>query len=74
METQTGKIQFYNSERGFGFVRSHHNGEDFFFHISELPAEYQQRGIEEGTYVQFELGIRKGNQIARNIVVVGGAE
>lgn len=70
---QTGTIKFYSKDRGFGFIRPS-VGEDIFFHVSELPAEYQQRGIQEGTYVQYELGIRKGNQVARNLVVVGGAE
>ncbi len=72
---ETGTIKFF-SDRGFGFIRPSSGDEDVFFHITELPEEYREREqvIQEGIHVQYELGVRNGKQIARNVVVLAGAE
>ncbi len=70
---ETGTIKFF-SDRGSGFIRPSSGDADVFFHITEFPEEYRQQVIQEGTHVQFELGVRNGKRIARNIIVLVGAE
>lgn len=37
-ETKTGKIKFYNGDRGYGFIKCD-SGEEFFYHITDLADE-----------------------------------
>ena len=71
---ETGTIKFYRSDSGYGFIRPSNGGSDIFFHFSELPTEYRQQAPQEGTYVEYETGVRNGKPIARNVRIVGGAE
>ena len=51
MDTQKlGKIDFYNTEKGFGFIKENSTNEKYFFHVSSLSAE-----ITENDSVSFEL-------------------
>ncbi len=46
-----GQVEFFNSSKGFGFIREiGGRAERYFFHISSAPA-----GISEGDKVTFEL-------------------
>lgn len=45
-----GRVEFFNSDKGFGFIKDTSNTEKYFFHISNAPAE-----IAEGNMVTFEL-------------------
>jgi len=72
---ESGTIKFF-SNKGFGFIRPSSGDADVFFHITELSEEYREREqeIREGTHVQYELGVRNGKTIARNVIVLVGAE
>ncbi|MDR0907232.1 MAG: cold shock domain-containing protein [Rikenellaceae bacterium] len=45
-----GRVDYFNSSKGYGFIRDAASGEKYFFHISEAP-----EGIAEGNTVGFEL-------------------
>lgn len=47
---RTGKVEFFNSEKGFGFIKEVDSNEKFFVHVSSLTEE-----IFEGEKVTFEL-------------------
>jgi tetratricopeptide (TPR) repeat protein len=47
----SGKIVFYNSQRGFGFIQNP-VGERFFFHVSDLPAGF---AVREGVNIEFNV-------------------
>lgn len=46
----TGRVDFFNADKGFGFIKNANNTEKYFFHISNAPAN-----IAEGNKVSFEL-------------------
>ena len=57
-----GKVKFFNTSRGFGFI-TQNEGEDLFFHISELQAETAY----EGDQVEYEVGESRKGPCAVNI-------
>jgi len=49
--TLTGKIKFYNSQKGFGFVRENTTGKEYFMHVSGIKEDT----LNEDDEVTFEL-------------------
>ena len=45
-----GKVEFFNTEKGFGFIKEDGSGEKFFVHVSNLTEE-----IVENDSVTFEI-------------------
>ena len=46
----TGKVKFFNSEKGYGFVKDDETGQDYFMHISGLIDE-----VQDADLVTFEV-------------------
>ena len=57
-----GKVKFFNTSKGFGFI-TQNEGEDLFFHVSELRAE----SANEGDQVEYEIGEGRKGPCAVNI-------
>ena len=57
-----GKVKFFNTNRGFGFI-TQNSGEDLFFHVSELRAET----ANEGDKVEYEISEGRKGPCAVNI-------
>lgn len=53
----TGKVRFYDEEKGFGFI-SGDDGQDVFLHASALPAGVD--GVKAGTRLEF--GVADGRR------------
>lgn len=49
----TGKVKWFNSEKGFGFIEQE-NGDDVFVYFTAIQAE-GFKTLEEGQDVQFEI-------------------
>ena len=64
----TGKVKWFNNEKGFGFIE-YNEKEDIFVHYSAIRSE-GYKTLVEGQYVKFEL-IRtdKGLQ-AKNVIEI----
>ncbi|WP_318508870.1 cold-shock protein [Bacillus sp. T3] len=50
---ETGKVKWFNSEKGFGFIERE-NGEDVFVHFSAIQGE-GYKSLDEGQEVTFEV-------------------
>lgn len=46
----TGRVEYFNPDKGYGFIKNAANMEKYFFHISSAPDS-----IKEGNKVTFEL-------------------
>lgn len=46
----SGRVEFFNDAKGFGFIKDRDSVKKYFFHISAAPAN-----IKEGDLVTFEL-------------------
>src|SRR5690606_13551338 len=57
--TGTGKVKFFNTQKGFGFIQRDEGGEDVFVHISQV----ERAGLE---------GLAEGQELAFNLVDRGG--
>ncbi|MFI5219214.1 MAG: cold-shock protein [Bacteroidia bacterium] len=57
-----GKVKFYNSLKGFGFILDHETGQDIFVHSSGITTN-----INEGDEVEFEVTQGKKGLNATNV-------
>jgi len=49
-EPLKGRVEYFNADKGYGFIKDAASAEKYFFHISSAPAD-----IKEGNIVNFEL-------------------
>lgn len=66
----TGKVKFYDTEKGFGFLASD-EGEDVFVHASALPAG--SPGLTPGSKVDFGIVDGKRGKQALSVTVIEAA-
>lgn len=50
----TGKVKWFNAEKGFGFITNDDNGKDIFVHFSGIAGN-GFKSLEEGQSVSFEI-------------------
>ena len=63
---QTGKVKWFNSEKGFGFIEVE-GGDDVFVHFSAIQGD-GFKTLEEGQEVSFEIVEGDRGPQAANIV------
>jgi CspA family cold shock protein len=72
MRMPTGKVKWFNGEKGFGFIEQDGGGADLFVHFSAIEGE-GYRNLNEGDVVEFEIGQGQKGPQARNVVVTDRA-
>ena len=51
---ETGTVKFFNTEKGFGFIKPDNGGADIFVHISAVQAS-GLNGLSENQKVSFDI-------------------
>ena len=61
-----GSVLWFNSKKGYGFIKPEGGGADLFVHFTQIDAEgYRQ--LEEGDLVEFEVGENRGKKQAEQV-------
>ena len=61
----TGRVEYFSSDKGYGFIKPTDGSDKYFFHISNAPST-----IAEGNTVTFELERGQRGMNATNITIV----
>ena len=64
----TGKVKWFNPQKGFGFIEPENGGGDVFVHISAVEAA-GLKTLDDGQQVSYELKEEKGKQSATDLQV-----
>jgi cold shock protein len=51
---QTGVVKFFNTEKGYGFIKPDGGGNDIFVHITAVE-QAGLRSLSEGQKISFEI-------------------
>lgn len=66
---ETGKVKFFNKEKGFGFIVPNNGDKDLFVHVSGIEnAEL----LNDGDSVEYNLGEGRKGPCAVDVKVVQG--
>ena len=62
----TGKVKWFNAQKGFGFIQPEGGGNDVFVHISAVQKAGLQ-SLNENQRVTYEVVTERGKQAAANL-------
>lgn len=62
----TGTVKFFNSEKGFGFIKPDDGGKDIFVHISGVEGS----ALNDDDKVQYEVGEGQKGPCAVEVKVI----
>lgn len=67
---ETGRVKFFNAEKGFGFITME-NGKDVFVHYSGIVSD-GFKTLNDGDQVTFEIVTEDRGDKAVNVSIVNG--
>jgi len=65
----TGKVKWFNDQKGYGFIARDNGEEDVFVHFSAIGSE-GYRSLKEGMAVQFEIVEGPKGLQAKNVLKI----
>lgn len=65
----TGKVKWYNAQKGYGFIAPDEGGKDVFVHATALEAA-GIRSLNDDQAVSYELQEDRGKTSAGNLKIV----
>ncbi|MEF3245483.1 MAG: cold-shock protein [Caldisericaceae bacterium] len=70
MERKTGRVKWFNSQKGFGFIVPDDGGKDLFVHFSAIQNS-GYKTLKEGQKVEYEIEQTNKGDKAVNVKVIG---
>jgi cold shock protein len=71
MTMSQGKVKWFNTAKGFGFIQPDEGGADVFVHISALERANLNH-LKDGQPIAYELATQKGKTSAVNLKLLEG--
>ena len=62
----SGKVKWFNSQKGFGFIQPDDGGKDVFVHISAVERA-GLKGLNDGQAVSYDVQEERGKSAAANL-------
>ena len=69
MERLTGKVKWFNSQKGYGFIVPDNGSKDLFVHFSLIKSE-GYKSLREEQKVEFEIEQDEKGEKAINVTVI----
>jgi CspA family cold shock protein len=70
VERLTGRVKWFNSQKGFGFIVPDNGRKDLFVHFSAIQSS-GYKTLKEGQKVEFEIEQTDKGDKAVNVKVIG---
>ena len=64
-----GKVKWFDSKKGYGFVSNESDDKDYFVHFSEIQGD-NFKTLTEGQKVTFEIGDGAKGEVAKNVKTI----
>ena len=64
-----GKVKWFDSKKGYGFVSDTSDNVEYFVHFSEIQSD-SFKTLTEGQEVTFEIGEGKQGEVAKNVKTI----
>ncbi len=61
-----GKVKWFDSKKGYGFISNNSDDKDYFVHFSEIQSD-SFKTLEEGQKITFEIGESTKGAVAKNV-------
>ena len=62
----TGRVKWFNDQKGFGFITPDDGSDDLFVHHTEIMVE-GYRNLQENQEVEYEVGQGRKGPAANNV-------
>ncbi len=69
MERLTGRVKWFNAQKGYGFIVPDNGGKDLFVHYSAIQSD-GYKTLKEGQKVEFEIDQSDRGDKAVNVTVI----
>ena len=64
-----GKVKWFDSKKGYGFISNNSDDKDYFVHFSEIQSD-SFKTLEEGQKITFEIGESTKGAVAKNVKTI----